>query len=246
MSLKKKKYIIMKTLKRKSSRRRFITLTNSGYIDYTLNCIESLKKIKATLKLHCYCIGKEGYDRLKEKKVNVTLIDDENNSNFQKFKQGNWSNITYYKFVVIHENLKKYPYVLFTDGDIVYENKDFYKYLEDNIGEHELLIQNDTQDDKSRKELCSGFMFIRSTENTLKYFNPESVEKYKDDPNWNDQLYINSIKNKLKYKLLPLDLFPNGKYFREQKPISPYIIHFNHEVGHWKKRRMEKYKKWYI
>ena len=118
----------MKTLKRKSSRRRFITLTNSGYIDYTLNCIESLKKINATPKLHCYCIGKEGYDNLKEKKVNVTLIDDENNSNFQKFREGNWSSIVYYKFIIIHENLKKYPYVLFTDGDIVYENKDFYKY----------------------------------------------------------------------------------------------------------------------
>ena len=32
-----------------------------------------------------------------------------------------------------------------------------------------------------------------------------------------DQIYINQNINKLKYELLPLDLFPNGYYYYSQK-----------------------------
>jgi hypothetical protein len=38
----------------------FITLTNNGYLDYTINCLESLKKINSDRKLKCYCVGEEG------------------------------------------------------------------------------------------------------------------------------------------------------------------------------------------
>ena len=77
---------------------KFITLTNTGYIDYTLNCLKSLENIKCDIKLHCYCIGKIGCDRLIENGYLCSSIDNESNSNFQKFRTGNWSNITFNKF----------------------------------------------------------------------------------------------------------------------------------------------------
>ena len=66
----------------------------------------------------------------------------------------------------------KKDYVLFTDGDIVYENNNFVNYLLENIGDNDILIQNDTHlwDDTAGKDssyLCSGFMFIKSNAKTL-------------------------------------------------------------------------------
>jgi hypothetical protein len=158
----------------------FITLTNSGYIDYTLNCLESLKRIGLSSRLHSYVIGKEGYDLLKEKGYKCSLIEDEKNSNFQTFRKGNWSDITFQKFIIIHENLKKYKYVCFTDGDIVFENKNFLEYLRDNIKSYDMLIHNEGLNDNDTSNLCSGFMYIKSNKNTLSLLNPEIVKDYPD------------------------------------------------------------------
>ena len=222
-----------------------MTLTNTGYVNYTLNCLKSLENINYSPLPHSYCIGKEGYNLLKSKGYETTLIDEEDNSNFQTIRKGNWANITFNKFKIIHENLLKYKYVCITDGDIVYENKDFIKYLLNNIGDNDLLIQNDTMSDDDNSELCSGFMFIQSNENTLKLFNPKLIKINKEM--WDDQIYINEIKNKLKYKKLPLNLFPTGKYYyRNFKNITPYLIHFNFIIGHQKKGVMMLHNKWYI
>ena len=225
----------------------FITLTNSGYINYTLNCLESLKRIGLSSKLHAYVIGKEGYDLLKEKGYNCSLIEDEENSNFQTFRKGNWSDITFKKFIIIHENLKKYKYVCFTDGDIVFENKNFLQYLRDNIESYDMLIQNEQLNDNDKSNVCSGFMYIKSNKNTLSLLNPEIVKHSKRKKKWGDQTYINKIKTKMKYKLLPLGLFPNGQYYyKNNSNMSPYMIHFNWLEGHKKREKMKYYNKWYL
>ena len=222
----------------------FITLTNTGYIDYTLNCLESLKKIKSNLNLIVYCIGKKGHDMLISKGYSSILIDDDNNSNFQTFRSGNWSNITHNKFVIIYENLLKYDYVCFTDGDIIYENNDFYKHLFDNINDNDMLIQNDICN--TTNLLCSGFMFIKSNLTTLSFFNPINTEMFKNNIGWDDQIYVNDNKNKIKYEFLSSDLFPNGWYYYNNTNLNPYIIHFNWIIGHEKKERMKIYNKWLL
>uniref|UniRef100_A0A6C0ESD8 Nucleotide-diphospho-sugar transferase domain-containing protein n=1 Tax=viral metagenome TaxID=1070528 RepID=A0A6C0ESD8_9ZZZZ len=225
----------------------FITLTNKGYLDYTLNCLESLKNISSPLVINCYCLGREAYDTLTEKGYTCTLIDDEINTNFQTFRAGNWSNITHNKLSIIHENLLKYEFVCFTDGDIVYENNDFYTYLKENIGDSDIFIQNEGMSDSEVWNLCSGFMFIRSTPQTISLFDPVHTEIHKNTVGWDDQVYINSIIKQLNYKVLPVDLFPNGRYYyANNENIKPYIIHFNWTIGHIKKEYMKKYNKWFI
>ncbi|MBI95550.1 hypothetical protein CL656_00140 [bacterium] len=225
----------------------FITLTNTGYIDYTLNCLKSLEKINNNVLPNCYCIGKDGYNILLSKGYNTFLIDQEENSNFQKFRTGNWSNITVNKFKIIYDNLLNNEYVLFTDGDIVYENNEFINYLLKNIGNNDMLIQNDTMNDKNNSNLCSGFMFIKSNEKTINLFNPKNTDNKKNKQGWGDQIYINEIKNKLKFKTLPLHLFPNGQYYyNNYNKIKPYIIHFNWIVGNEKKNKMISFSKWYL
>lgn len=226
---------------------KFITLTNTGYIDYTINCLKSLNNINSELNLNCYCIGKDGYNKLKNAGYNVELIDDDDeNSNFQNFRTGNWSNIVFNKFKIIHKNLLTDSYVLITDGDIIYENKDFITYLIENIKDNDMLIQNDMMNDNDNSVLCSGFMFIKSNARTLQFFNPKVMEFKKNTVGWDDQVYINNHKQYIKYKLLPLALFPNGKYYYENfHKLSPYLIHFNWVVGHEKKNKMIKFCKWF-
>ena len=145
------------------------------------------------------------------------------------------------KFYIIYENLLKHDHVLFTDGDIVFENCNFIEYLINNIKDNDLLIQ----EEYDGPDLCSGFMLIKSTEKTKKLFNPENVSYRKT--NWGDQIHINSIKHNLKYKKLDLDLFPNGRYYMDKDgKMNPYIIHFNHLLKNDKMRKMKEYGKWYI
>ena len=222
----------------------FITLTNTGYIDYTLNCLQSLKNINIKKQLNIYCIGETGHSILKKNGFLCELINDEKAENFEEFRTNNWSHVTYYKFKIIYENLLNNEYVCITDGDIVYENKYIFNYLLNNIKDNDLLIQSEGI---YHDDLCSGFMFIKSNENTISLFNPENVKKYKDTKGWDDQIYINCIKYNLKFIKLPLHLFPTGKHYYEYNThIQPYLIHFNWVIGNEKKNKMEHYNKWYI
>jgi Nucleotide-diphospho-sugar transferase. len=89
-------------------------------------------------------------------------------------------------------------------------------------------------------------MFIKSNADTLHFFNPNHVEHNKNTLGWGDQVYINDNKHKLKYKMLPIELFPNGKYYYNNTIINPYLIHFNWIIGHTKKQKMRDYGKWHL
>lgn len=184
----------------------FITLTNAGYVAYTRNCLRSLQKIGIT-NLKCYAIGERAYRMLARENFDVVHLPDETNTNFQAFRRGNWAAITFYKFRIIHENLLEYDYVCFTDGDIVFKNPQLFDYCRGAIGTADLLAQNDGQEDTPGQDLCSGFMFIRSNERTRKYFDPAYVAANSDmTVGWDDQVYVNAIKDQLDYRLLPLPL----------------------------------------
>ena len=223
----------------------FITLSNTGYIDYTLNCLQSLKNINMKKQLKTYCIGEQGYDILKKDYMCELIIDEKNITNFQVFRTLYWSNITYYKFEIIYNNLLNNEYVCITDGDIVYENNQLFHYLLTNIEDNDLLIQSEGI---YNIDLCTGFMFIKSNENTISIFNPENVKMYRNNVGWDDQIYVNTIKYKLKYKKLPIQLFPTGKYYYHYNNNiqQPYLIHFNWITGNQKKKRMIEYNKWYL
>lgn len=227
---------------------KFITLTNDGYLDYTLNCLKSLELIEFHNKLHCYVIGEKGYNILKSKGYSSHLLkaDSENDIVFSKFRQDNWHNITKRKFEIIYNCLKENEYVCFTDGDIVFQNNKFLKYCLTYVGDNDMLIQNDAMSNKNKSNLCSGFMFIKSNKKTLDIFNPINVQKHVK-PGWDDQIYINKFKHTLNFQTLPLEYFPNGQYYYNSvKPFHPMMIHFNWVVGHEKKKKMKKHNKWFI
>lgn len=235
---------------------KFITITNDGYIDYTINCLKSLELINFKKDLYCYSIGNKAHKILLSKGYKSELIEvEENNNQFYTFRKGNWHHVTKKKFDIIYKNLLVNKYVCITDGDIVFLNNNFMNYCLNNIHNNDIMIQNDTLSDFNNSNLCSGFMFIKSNKLTLDIFKPENVKKYIAE-GWGDQSYINKFKNKLKFKKLPLNLFPNGKYYYNTTDnnnilyyfnlVKPYMVHFNWVNGHEKQRKMRKHNMWYI
>ena len=128
----------------------FITLTNDGYKEFTENCLVSLKKIGIE-SLKVYCIDQKSFDYLSPKFNNIikmNLKDEEIESNLVNFRRGNWSKIVLKKFNIIYEELQNNDYVLFTDGDIVYIRNGFIEYCLENIGDADIIMQDDRINDQ--------------------------------------------------------------------------------------------------
>ena len=241
----------------------FITLTNTGYLNYTLNCLKSIEKQNIEIPLKCYSSDIGGYNKLKELNIPCEHID----NNYYRggkhvgFGSKEFGELMKVKVKIIYDNLQKYDYVCYTDGDIVFLRDNLFKYLLDNIEDNNMLVQNNKLNDKA-DQMCAGFMFIKSNEFTKDLFNLENnsyqeiIEQSRlnvKSKQWCDQMYINNVYLKLtndiyKRKLLPKPIFPNGEVFNKAKGIikEPYLIHFNYIIGDKKKSVMGQGGYWYL
>ena len=237
---------------------KIITLTNDGYKHLTDNLLISMAKLGIEKSLKIYCIGNESYSYFKNKYFfNEVEQIDANDSYLNSWVEyracqskddigkKQWASITSYKIYAIHNELISGNDVIFIDGDIVFE-KDPFKYMVDSLEpDTELLIQNDHQDAEN-PNMCTGFFWMKSNENTIDITNFETITKNIDSFQ-NDQQYIRRFSKSIKHKYLDLGEFPNGKYYRDNcKNIEPYIIHFNYDVSDYKIKRMKQFNKWYL
>jgi hypothetical protein len=114
---------------------------------------------------------------LKQKGYRSELIRDESISKkFESWGSTNITTIYQQKFHIIYQNLLHNNFVCFTDGDIVFLDKTFLNYCLNNIGDNDIIIQNDSLIESQTSTLCSGFMFIKSNKLTMDLFNPEKTE----------------------------------------------------------------------
>ena len=225
----------------------YITLTNAGYVDYTLNCLKSLELLGQNRLLEVYCIDQVAIDKLTDYPLKYLLDvpDEEIETEMQSFRTGNWNKVVFQKFRAIHKALLENDYVYFTDGDIVYKSDRFIRDLKNRMEDEDLdlLIQNDKQHDDDNSELCSGVMYIRSNEKTKHFFNPQFIDV---DLIKCDQIYVNNMKDNLNYELLPLRKYPNGLYYHQKQPNNPFLIHYNYLIGNDKREMMLKDGNWMV
>lgn len=223
---------------------RFATITNKGYYHYTQNCMESLKVSPNAPQLECYFTDKLGYDQYKTDN-NVHYIGDkssENECERIEFRKGNWISLVGKKINVISKILKTGDCVIITDGDIVYKHPQWFDYIKERMSnpEVEFMCMNDMLSDDDHSLLCSGFMVLKPTVNNMKFFN-DNID-ISDLPG--DQVYVNNIKSDLKYEMLPLDKFPNGRL--HQAASDPHALHYNFMIGKTKEQKMKKSGNWLI
>jgi len=220
-----------------------ITITNSGYKQVTKNSLVSLKRLNMRLNIEVFTLDDGCYQEFVDLGYNTTSLSTDLSMG-SKFKDTNWTNITLSKLKVISSVLDRYKYVFLVDGDIIFDSGDFLPYVYDQMTRDnsvELVSQIEYYIDK--KSLCSGFMLIKSNDNTKHFFHPD---QYNENYN-NDQDYLNENRKKLNFVRLPLHLFPNGKYFYEKKPAHPLIIHFNFVSGIPEKiKKIKKNNRWFL
>ena len=222
----------------------FITMTNNGYVDYTLNMLKSLKKIDLDQKILCVCIDNYSYDKLKDS-YNAVVIDTKYDK-FSRYHKDDFFEISKFKFFIVCELLKKGYNILFTDGDIFYK-KNPINYIDNILKDKniDVVIQNDdgNNNDNDHNYLCTGFYFVKSTPKNIELFN---LSKYQDNKISCDQTLFNKfIKPNLNYAVLPLSLFPNGcTFYKCGNKDEQYLVHFNYVVGHEKKNKMINYGLW--
>ena len=174
-------------------------------------------------------------------------------SNYEKrnsvsYKEDDWNGVTLQKINVVSLELRENAYVVLFDGDIVFNSINFIEHIRTEMNKDsttELIVQNEYKN-KNSKELCSGFYCVKSTPNTLQYFDPSMYVEGKF--NSNDQDYLNKISKHFNWKFLDIELFPNGSYYYDhhQNPDRAYIVHFNFVKFKEKEGRMRRYKMWYL
>tara|TARA_B100001250_G_scaffold13960_1_gene12222 strand:- start:40051 stop:40758 length:708 start_codon:yes stop_codon:yes gene_type:complete len=227
-----------------------VTFTNQGYVEYTINLINSIIKNKIQINLTVFTVDEESQNYLKNYPVQVKSLKESfmQTNEFVDFHSKDFGYMMLYKFEMIYKSLLENEYVLYIDGDIVIK-KNIIEYLLNEIGHKDMLIQNDHNPDKPNTiNLCAGFMFIKSNKKTLNYFDPKNVDiKKLVNYSHHDQTYLNKNRNQFNFGILPLEKFSNGPYFYNNNGnYEPNLIHFNFLVGDKKKDRIKEFNEWYL
>ena len=223
------------------------TLSNKGYIEFTENLLKSIKYNNIEIDLDICVLDDFSYRHFSKLEQNVIKHSDKNLKKFLKQDSKGFGEYMIFKIETIHNYLMEFDKVLYLDGDIVIKNN-IIKYLDKELENFELVIQNDLNPKKPEIEyLCAGFMAIKSNHKTREFFNIKNISREQILTGLHDQGYINLNKNKLEYKILPLDKFPNGAhYYNNSENLDPWIIHFNYVIGKKKKKIIKNFGEWYL
>jgi hypothetical protein len=231
------------------------TVTNHGYLLYTLNMLKSLQPFGLDKKVFLVCIDKKGSSVLKDLGYSVFCMEDNSLSRFCPWNTKGYDKICFLKLELIYHLLSLKKHVLLVDGDIVFHKNpldDIHQWWNDLT--HDVWIQNDSMDNENTVNMCTGYMYIRSNDKLIRAYDCVS-EKGKEQYDScafdnNDQTYFNKfVKPFCRMKSLPLDKYPNGKMFYENKETIKnkiVLVHFNWVKGHIKMAKMKEHKMWLL
>jgi hypothetical protein len=253
------------------------TLTNHGYLIYTLNMLKSLKPFGLDKIILIVTLDKNAYLILKKMGYNTICIDNEeypistfetihtqttqsnrylNKETLNKFYPWNtqgYDKVCYYKLELIYRILSLNKNILMIDGDIVFQNNPLLHIQEWNDASEDVWVQNDAPSDKSTVNMCTGYIFIRTSPKLIDLYDcisKDGIEKYKKCAyNNNDQTYFNIyVKPFCTMKALPLALYPNGNifYYMPELKDNSILVHFNWAKGHEKMAKMKAHKMWLL
>lgn len=235
------------------------TVTNYGYLLYTLNMLKSLKQFGLDNKIFVVCIDKKGAKILKKLGYNVFCIEDSTEQKelgkFCPWNTKGYDKICYLKLELIYRILFLNKNVLLIDGDIVFRKdlmEDMRKWWSDNI--YDVWIQNDAQENRNTKNMCTGYMFIKTSDRLIELYDCVSEKGQKkyitcafDN---NDQTYFNNfVKPGCIFSALPLQFYPNGKMYydnTDELKDKAVLVHFNWVQGHLKMAKMKEHKLWLL
>jgi hypothetical protein len=226
------------------------TLTNYGYLLYTLNMLKSLRPYGLDKKVLIVTIDEKSHIILQNMGYHTICIHD-SLAKFFPWNSKGYDKICYYKLEMIYQILSLGHNLVLIDGDIVFQQNPVKDILEWNQSTEDVWIQNDSTDDNNTTNMCTGYMFIRSNAKMIHLYDCVSdagKEKYKKCAlDNNDQTYFNKyVKPDCTMKGLPLALYPNGDFFYNSSNLTTVLVHFNWVKGHQKMAKMKAHKMWLL
>lgn len=232
-----------------------VTLTNSGYLLYTLNLLKSLRPYGLDKKVFIVCMDTPVANTLCQRGYHAYSENKETLSRFCPWNTKGYDEICYMKLRVIHRLLSMGKNVLLVDGDVVFRKNPIDALIKWSTPPvYDVYVQNDSQRNNDLTNLCTGYMWIRATPKTQEAYDcisTEGQERYRrcafDN---NDQTYFNQyVKPVCNVRALPLEEYPNGKMFLENKDRilkQCVLVHFNWLKGHQKLVTMKQHGMWLL
>jgi hypothetical protein len=231
------------------------TVTNYGYLLYTLNMLKSLKQFDLDKKVFIVCIDKKSFNYLQKQGYNVFCIDDKELGKFCPWNTKGYDRICYLKLELIYKILSLNKNILLIDGDIVFTKNplpDIKNWCDNN--DYNVWIQNDSLENNNTNNLCTGYLYIKTNKQIIKLYDcisDKGKEQYLECAfDNNDQSYFNKfVKPFIKFKSLDLKVYPNGKMFYnnfEKIQDITILVHFNWIKGHLKMAKMKEHKLWLL
>jgi len=230
------------------------TITNYGYILYTLNMLKSLKQFGIDKNVFIVAMDEKCASILSKLGYHVFCVNEKSLGKFCPWNMKGYDQICYYKLELLYRLLLLNKNVLLIDGDIVFLKNPVYDIMIWSNEISDVWIQNDTTDDKNTTNMCTGYMFIKTSKKMCDLYDcvsQEGQQKYlKCAFDNNDQTYFNKyVKPYCKINPLPLKKYPNGNvFYRISDEIydSIVLVHFNWIVGHLKMAKMKEHKMWLL
>jgi len=231
------------------------TLTNSGYMLYTLNMLKSLASYGWDKKVLVVCMDHEAYIQIRARGYQAVHVEQDKLSRFFAWNTKGYEEICYWKLASIYTLLSMKKNVILIDGDIVFRKdpaEAWRNWWSDSV--YDVCIQNDSQIDRDTTNMCTGYMMIRSTPEMIQAYDcvsEEGRQKYNQCVfDNNDQTYFNKyVKPYCRFLSLPLNQYPNGKMYMENKSkidSTCILIHFNWLKGHFKLITMKQHSMWLL
>ena len=228
------------------------TLTNYGYLLYTLNMLKSLEPFGLDKTMFIVTMDEKSCRTLTKRGYHAISVDSA--VGLDKFFQWNtkgYDKICYYKLELIYRILSLQKNIVLVDGDIVFQSNPIHSINEWNALDHDVWIQNDGVTDEDTTNMCTGYMMIRTNEKLIQLYDCISnTDKYAtcvfDN---NDQTYFNRyVKSSCTMLALPLLLYPNGNIFYNMPDIKTncVLVHFNWVKGHLKMAKMKEHQMWLL
>lgn len=233
------------------------TVTNYGYLLYTLNMLKSLKPFQLDTKILIVCIDAKAAKVLKKLGYNVFCIEDlteqKELGKFSPWNTKGYDKICYLKLELIYRILSLNKNILLIDGDLVFL-KDPRPDINSWINEKQsVFIQNDSLENENTSNMCTGYMLVKSSEKMINLYDCVSEagkKKYLECAfDNNDQSYFNKfVKPFCTFQAIPLQKYPNGLAFYNNSSYrdSAILIHFNWVHGHMKMAKIKEYKLWLL
>jgi hypothetical protein len=231
------------------------TVTNYGYLLYTLNMLKSIEPFGWNKKIFIVCIDHKSSTILQKLGYHVYCVEDSSLAKFCPWNTKGYDKICYLKLELIYRILSLGKHVLLIDGDIVFQKDpmiDIRSWWKDKV--FDVWIQNDSQENTSTKNMCTGYMFLKSSDRLIQLYDCVSETgkiKYESCAfDNNDQTYFNKfVKPACMIQPLPLEQYPNGKMFYDHKQRiqdKTILVHFNWVQGHIKMAKMKEHKMWLL